>query len=228
MSPGAPRPRRVLLFGKVPRPGDVKTRLAPALGTEGAARLYRAFLEDTVRLARASGAGEVELWLAGPVGAAEGLADRHPGLSVRAQAGRGLGERLRRAFASIFRRGAGSAAVLGTDHPTLPPERIDAAFAALGEADAALGPTPDGGYYLLALRREAWPAAAGLFRDVPWSTPEVAPVTRSRARAAGLDLAVLPAWYDVDEPDELARLRRDADPDSATGRALARLDGETG
>lgn len=216
--------RRVLLFGKVPRPGHAKTRLAPALGEEGAARLYRAFLDDTVRLARASGADGVELWLAGPPQEAEGLGRRHPGLRLRRQVGEGLGERLRRAFETAFREGAGRAAVLGTDHPTLPPERLDDAFAALDGAAGALGPTPDGGYYLLALRREAWPRAAELFRDVPWSTPEVASVTRSRAREAGIELHTLPGWYDVDEPAELGRLRRDAAPGTATARALERLD----
>ena len=220
--------RRVLLFGKVPRPGETKTRLAPALGARGAARLYRAFLDDTVRLARASGAAEVELWLAGPEEEAGGLARRHPDLRLRRQRGDGLGDRLRHAFDTAFREGVGAAAALGTDHPTLPPGRLEDAFRALEGADAALGPTPDGGYYLLALRREAWPRAEELFLEVPWSTPEVAAATRSRARRAEIELRTLDGWYDVDEPGELDRLRRDAEPGTATARILERLDAGRG
>ena len=218
--------RRVLLFGKVPRPGRTKTRLAPALGEEGAARLYRAFLDDTVRLAGRSVAEEVELWLAGRPAGSDGTAvtDRHAGLRVRRQVGDGLGERLRGAFAAAFDEGVDLAAVLGTDHPTLPPARIDEAFASLAAAEAVLGPTRDGGYYLLALRREAWPRAAALFREIPWSTREVAAVTRRRAREAGVEIRSLATWYDVDEPAELERLREDVDPATATARALTRLD----
>lgn len=222
MSSDPAAPRRVLLFGKVPRPGETKTRLAPALGEEGAARLYRAFLDDTVRLARASGADRVELWLAG-VGEEGGPDDLPRGLRLRRQSGEGLGERLRRAFGAAFREGTARAAALGTDHPTLPPGRLDEAFDALDGADVVLGPTPDGGYYLLALRREAWPGAADLFRRIPWSTPDVAATTRERAREAGLELAEIGTWYDVDEPADLERLRRDAAPGSATSRALERL-----
>ena len=223
MSRDPAAPRRVLLFGKVPRPGETKTRLAPALGDEGAARLYRAFLEDTIRLARASGADEVELWLAGTEEGIRADAARHPGLTVRRQSGEGLGERLRRAFEKAFREGAARAAALGTDHPTLPPGRVDAAFAALDDVDGVLGPTPDGGYYLVALRRSAWPRAEALFRSIPWSGPDVAATTRERAREAGLEMDEIEAWYDVDEPAELERLRRDAAPGSATARALERL-----
>lgn len=218
---------RLLVFARPPVRGATKTRLAPALGEEGAARLYRAFLDDTVRLARASGADEVELWLAGAEEEADAGA-RHPAVPVRRQSGEGLGARLRRAFEAAFREGAARAAALGTDHPTLPPERIDEAFAGLDDADVVLGPTPDGGYYLLALQRSAWPAAAALFREIPWSTSRVAETTRERARQAGLVLDEIGVWYDVDEPHDLERLRRDTAPDSATSRALDRLEAGDG
>lgn len=216
-------PRRVLLFGKVPRPGQAKTRLAPALGDEGAARLYRAFLADTVALARGTGA-EVELWLAGPAAEiGEGTGDPD-GITVRRQPDGDLGRRLRHAFEDAFGDGVERAVALGTDHPTLPSDRVEEAFRAARDVDVGLGPTADGGYYLLALRRSAWPRAEVLFRDVPWSTDAVAAVTRRRAREAGLSLRSLEAWYDVDEPDELERLREDVAEGSATARALDRLD----
>lgn len=219
-----PSSRHLLLFGKVPEAGSTKTRLAPALGDDGAARLYRAFLEDTVRR---TGAVEVEhrsLWLAGSVEGRERVGDRRPGLDVRRQRGAGLGARMAHALETAFGEGAGRALIVGTDHPTLPPERLDRAFRLLDSTDLVLGPSDDGGYYAVGLRREAWPAAAGLFRDVPWSTGRVLDVTRERAEGAGLTRRELPAWYDVDRPSELERLRRDADPDSRSLRVLRSLD----
>lgn len=227
MSPEPAPPRRVLLFGKVPRPGRAKTRLAPALGAEGAARLYRAFLADTVALARGSGA-DVELWLSGPAEEVGAGADNLPDVRLRRQPDGDLGDRLVHAFGDAFEAGTGRAVALGTDHPTLPPERIDEAFGSVGEADVGLGPATDGGYYLLALRRAAWPRARELFRAVPWSSSRVAEVTRRRAREAGLSLRSLPTWYDVDEPDQLERLRRDVEEGTATARALARIDPSDG
>lgn len=227
--PGASR--RILLFGKTPRPGAVKTRLAPLLGEAGAARLYQAFLEDAAALVRRVPGAAAELWLEPPprtvgreVGragcrSAAGIA-RLLGFEARHQEGEGLGERLRRAFGRAFEEGCGAAVAVGSDHPTLPPARIADAFAALETADVAIGPSEDGGYYALGLRRAAWPAAEGLFRDVPWSTPEVLERTRRAVSALGLEAREIAPWYDVDEPADLERLRRDLDPASRTAEVL--------
>lgn len=216
--------RELLLFGKVPLPGGAKTRLAPALGEEGAARLYRAFLDDTVALARSVEVERRGLWLAGPAEGRRRLSERHPELTVRAQRGEDLGTRMARAIGDAFRRGAGRIVVVGTDHPTLPPARLRRAFRLLASADLVLGPTDDGGYYALGLRREAWPEGRDLFGDVPWSTERVLASTRSRADRAGLSRRELRGWYDVDRPEELARLRRDASPDSRSAAVLRSLE----
>lgn len=117
---------------------------------------------------------------------------------------------------------------MGSDHPTLPPDHLQQAFDRLGTADAVFGPTPDGGYYAAGLGADAWPRAEGLFRNIPWSTPEVLETTEARGRELGLVVELLPGWYDVDEPEDLERLRRDLEADSATARALARLAGGRG
>lgn len=226
-------PRRILLFGKVPAPGRSKTRLAPLLGPEGAAELYAAFLEDTAAAVRGVPGAEAELWLDGRGGAeaktvrevgseGEGLG-RRLGLPVRWQRGAGLGERLRMAFGRAFREGCRTAVAVGSDHPTLPASRIEEAFGALAAADVSIGPSEDGGYYLIGLRRSSWPRSAGLFRQIPWSTPEV--LDRTRVAIASLELGAreLPAWYDVDEPEDLERLHGDLDPDSRTAAVLGRL-----
>ena len=220
-------PRHLILFGKVPEAGATKTRLAPALGASGAARLYRAFLDDTVRRTEAVEVERRGLWLAGDDRGRGRVRERHPGLEVRAQRGDDLGERMARALEEAFSRGAGRALVVGTDHPTLPVERLERAFRLLASVDLVLGPSDDGGYYAVGVRREAWPGAAGIFRDVPWSTDRVLEVTRARARELGLSRRELPEWYDVDRPPELERLRGDAEPDSRSLRVLRALESET-
>lgn len=213
---------RLILFAKAPVPGRAKTRLVPALGAEGAARLYRAFLADTAEVVRrVRGVDERELWVPDGSDSEEAIAAAGEGFAVRRQRGEGLGDRLAHAFGRAFEEGSERALVVGSDHPTLPAAYLERGLAALEGADLALGPSDDGGYYAVGLRRDAWPRARSLFEDVPWSTPRVLAETRRRARAAGLRRTELPEWYDVDEPGELDRLREDVDPESRTAAALA-------
>lgn len=211
-----------MVFGKRPVPGRAKTRLAPALGAEGAAELYQAFLDDVVRAARSVPEAEVELWIPDPRPGE--LADRYAGVRLRRQSGSDLGLRLVDALDTAFREGVDRAVVVGSDHPTLPPRLLAAAFEELEGADAVFGPTTDGGYWATGLRSGAWPAGRGLFERIPWSTREVMAATRRRGEALGLRLAELPDWYDVDRPAELDRLREDLAAGSATARTLRRLD----
>jgi glycosyltransferase A (GT-A) superfamily protein (DUF2064 family) len=123
---------------------------------------------------------------------------------VRCQAGLGLGAGLESAFRDGLAAGFSTVAVLGADTPTLPPDFVGEAFAALeAGCDVALGPCADGGYYLLAARA----LQPQLFRDMTWSTSSVAQVTLGRCAAAGLRTRILPAWYDVDDADSLAQLQ---------------------
>lgn len=212
--------RRLLVFGRWPEAGRTKTRLAPLLGERGAAELYRAFLDDTLRAARAVPDAAVELWVPRRPGA-EALAERYPRVRLRWQASGDLGARLRAAFEAAFAEGADHVLITGSDHPSLPAALLGHGLDALGSAPLVLGPSLDGGYYAVGLRRTAWPDTAVLFRDIPWSTPDVLARTRRRAESAGLTRIELPDWYDVDEPEDLARLRADLPLDSRTARALA-------
>ena len=117
--------------------------------------------------------------------------------------------------------------VIGADAPTLPPERVEVAFARLAAgAPAVVAPAVDGGYVLLGLREPSW----ALFREVPWGTDAVWETTRRRAGAAGLAIEVLDPWFDVDDAAALERLRRDllrgnSGRTPATRRFIAALDG---
>jgi rSAM/selenodomain-associated transferase 1 len=171
----------------------VKTRLAAAIGADAAADLYRALAEHV--LEATTPAGEYErLVFFDPPEALEEMRAWLPGVRLLAQHGEDLGARMADAFARAFARGASRVAIVGTDAPALSRGTVTEALAALGGADAVLGPSEDGGYYLLALR-EPRPE---LFAGIAWSTPAVAAETRARAAALGLTMHELPARRDVD------------------------------
>lgn len=201
----------VVVMVKAPTPGTVKTRLSPPLSPADAASLAAAFAQDTVAGLRQNA----------PVLAAYAPVDKRavlesllpPGLLWTAQRGQNLGARLDAALADAHAHGFGPLLVVGTDSPTLPPAFALDAFSVLhtGQADVVLGPTDDGGYYLVGLRQPA----PGLFDAVAWSTPRAYADTAANAARLGLRLHALPPWYDIDTADDLARLRREMEADPA-------------
>ena len=213
--------RRLLVFGRLPEPGYVKTRLQPRLTEGECATLYEAFLDDAMRLPP-DGVG-VELWVPERPEALEQLAARYPAAPVRLQPEGSLGDRLAMAFACAFSEGVDRAVAVGSDHPTLPAGFVESAFDALEATPLVLGPTRDGGYYAIGAQRSAWPAIRGLFTDAPWSKPRLLAWTRTRVASLRVDCTELPEWYDVDRPEDLPRMVRDLTDESATARAWARL-----
>lgn len=210
----------ICVFAKPPRAGEAKTRLAPAVGAEGAAALARAFLADTwAMVTRLPGARPI-LASTGPW--PEGLLP--PPVEVWLQGGGDLGDRMER----ILRRAlevCPAAVALGADSPGLPRAYVEAAQAALVEADAVLGPSEDGGFYLLALRR----LPEGGLANLPWSQPETLARTEERLRALGLSVAHGEPFFDVDVPGDLERLETELNAGRlqapATAAALALLRG---
>lgn len=214
-----------MVFVKAPRPGFAKTRLIPVLGAEGAAALSRALAEAALA-ATTPGPGEYErLVFFDPPDAAGEMRCWLPGLRLIPQTGPDLGARMSHALAHALARGAGRAAVIGTDAPRVDRERVNEALAALDAADLVLGPAEDGGYYLLALSHP-WP---DLFTGVSWSTPAVREQTLARAAALGLSVHELPPLGDIDTAENLraewpslrARLASLPDLVSAIDTALA-------
>jgi len=191
--------RALVVFVKAPRPGAVKTRLVPALGPDGAAAVYRAMARG-VLAATTPRPGEYErLVFFDPEDAAEEMRAWLPGLRLIPQSGPDLGARMSHALSLALRRGAGAAAVIGTDAPGIDRGRIVEALAALESHDVVLGPAADGGYYLLALSRPH----PELFSGISWSTPGVLAETQARAADAGLRVHLLPDLRDVDTADDL-------------------------
>ena len=194
----------IAIVAKAPKSGAVKTRLCPPLRPREAAALARCFLRD--KIAQVRGLTGVTPVVAFTPASERPLFERlAPGFTLIPQRGPDLGSRLRSLLATLLRGGHRAALAIDSDTPTLPPTLLQRAIdlTASGDVDLVLGPAEDGGYYLIGVRADH-PA---LFHAIPWSTPSVLETTLARARAAGLRSACLSAWFDVDTPEDLARLR---------------------
>ncbi len=193
---------RVIVFAKAPLPGLAKTRLIPALGADGAARLARRMLDDTLAAAREAKLGPVELCVAPDAGdpSWRQMATA-PDIVLTSQGDGDLGARMARAAARTIARGE-AALLIGTDCPQMSPHVLRAAALALRDADAILHPSSDGGYVLLGLAR----FDAQLFTRIAWSTTSVAATTVARIRALGWSLTLGATFDDIDVPDDLRHL----------------------
>lgn len=192
----------VIVFAKAPLPGLAKTRLAPALGAEGAAALAGRMLRHALAQAAAAGIGPVELCAAPDAThpALRSAAARH-GASLSEQGTGDLGVRMHRAFARSLMH-HGRALLIGTDAPSLDAAVLRQAARALENHDAVFVPALDGGYALVGQRR----ADPRWFTGMSWSHALVMEHTRERLRAAGVRWAELAPVADIDEPADLAHL----------------------
>ena len=194
----------VVMMAKAPQAGEVKTRLRPPLTAAATAALYRAFLLDTVtKISSLSGAQAVVSYA--PADCEAFFADLAPHWRRLPQRGADLGARMHHCFQQLLARDYDHVLLTGSDLPTLPRRVLSLAIqlAASPRIDVIIGPSEDGGYYLIGLRT---PRPA-LFEDMVWSTPDVLAETVRRAERLGLRLAYLPTWRDIDTPDDLARLQ---------------------
>lgn len=204
MTTGPRAGSRIAVFAKAPIPGEVKTRLIPALGEQGAAALYRALTTCAIQVAAGAGIGPVDLWCAPETGHPFfAQCSRRFGVALHAQGEGDLGARMQRAFAAMLASSA-RALLVGSDIPAMTPDYLRAADAALAEGyDAVLGPAEDGGYVLVGLRR----VVPGIFERIRWSEPDVLAVTRARIAHLGWRHLELPVLWDVDRPEDLERER---------------------
>ncbi|WP_020503052.1 TIGR04282 family arsenosugar biosynthesis glycosyltransferase [Lamprocystis purpurea] len=197
---------RILVFAKAPVHGRVKTRLIPALGAAGAARLAKRLLDQTLRQALAAGVGPVELCASPAVTHPDWVGQAlPPGLATSDQGEGDLGARLARAARRHLDSGGDATRrvlLIGTDCPALSIQHLRAAAAALDECEAAMIPAHDGGYVLLGLRA----FHPSLFADLPWSTAAVAELTLARIKALSWRVWVGAELQDIDEPADLSCL----------------------
>ena len=197
--------RCLIVVAKAPIAGLVKTRLAATIGAERTLALYRCFLADTLALASAEPACAlaISFW---PPEAASQFSAIAPNALLLPQQGIGFGDRLLSAFTQASDAGFDQMVLIGSDNPSLPPRYVSQAFDALESHETVLGPSEDGGYYLIGMR-EPQPELFG--SEIAWSTEIVAQQTRAAVRSVGLRLAEVPIWYDIDTADDLRRLYND-------------------
>jgi len=189
------------LFAKYWQPGRVKTRLAASIGDEAAAEVYQQFV--ITLLNRLQDQGD-QRWLAfDPPEQAqefESLTAEH--WQSEPQSDGDLGQRMQAFFKHRLAKGNNRVILLGTDSPNVPLDYLHQAWELLHDNDAVLGPTEDGGYWLIGVSAEV----PELFENIPWSSPEVWEATHSALQNAGRSFASVPDWYDVDEHYDLQRL----------------------
>jgi rSAM/selenodomain-associated transferase 1 len=216
--------RALLIMAKQPTPGQTKTRLCPPLSPEESSALYECFLRDSIEMAR-SISDVTRLIACFPPDALAYFQQLAPDFEPVLQEGRNLRERLDSLLTRCSNEGYDQTVAVSSDNPTLPVEYVAQAFASLDhrKVDVVLGPAQDGGYYLIGWKRPN----PRIVREVQMSTPRVLRDTLRIAEEENLRTDLLPTWYDVDDIEDLARLRAELatlpDMGHHTRQFLARL-----
>jgi uncharacterized protein len=186
----------ILIFSKFPRLGHVKTRLKPFLTDQQCLDLHVALLKDSIQKALQT-TGDPILYLT------ENLdLPFSAGIQIRQQSGEDLGERMSNAFRESLNL-YDQVLIIGIDSPTFPLSFFQEAFRRLENHDIVLGPSEDGGYYLIALSKPI----PEIFQNIPWSTEKV--FTMTLERLATRKVSLLERCFDVDQPADLQRLRNE-------------------
>jgi len=196
--------RCLIVFVKYPQPGQVKSRLAKDYDDDFAAFLYKAFVLDILECAM-KGNWQLQVFFYPPEKETEIRGMFGNDHEYRPQRGTDLGERMKSAFADCFYEGFKSVVLIGSDFPDLPLKIIDDAFALLDSpSDAVIGPTVDGGYYLIGFRYDKFLPA--IFEEITWSTASVFLETLKIIQTHGRQTEIIQEWQDVDTRDDLINL----------------------
>lgn len=201
---------RLLIFSRYPVAGEAKTRLIPALGSDGAAQLHRNMTEYVVNMARTTYELKPENHCGVTISyTGAGLKDFRawlgPDLQYKAQSSGDLGQRMKNAFKNAFAHGSKNVIGIGTDVPSLSSAILQQAQENLDNHDLVLGPAADGGYYLIGMN-SYYPE---LFADIDWGTEHVYEQTQKICTRLNLQIAELPVLNDIDRPEDLNILRDD-------------------
>ena len=194
----------LIIFAKEPQKGKVKTRLQSFLSQSQCLDLYKAFLKDTIDLAKKVKCQKRILAYASRKNP-QYLRSIAKSFELYRQNGRNLGDKMHNAFKFANKNKADKTVIIGSDSPNLPIGLIKDAFTNLNKSDLVLGPSIDGGYYLIGLKKPL----RKLFRDVKWSSENVLDKTIKNARDANKKVALLKVWYDIDDKESLVHLIND-------------------
>jgi uncharacterized protein len=218
-------PARIILFCRYPSPGKVKTRLIPALGAVGAARLQKALLLRTAAQTEISAErndAAVEVRFTGSSKRAfEALLKKK--WRYTPQGSGDLGVRMDRAIRAAIEEGVSRVVLVGADIPRLSAKVLDEGLDALRRRDAVIGPAEDGGYYLIGMRRPC----AEIFKDMPWGTGAVCRLTEARLLSRRVRFEMLEVLADLDRPEDLVWMADSEDGTSPLGRKNSGMDRTT-
>jgi uncharacterized protein len=193
--------RTLVIMAKAPRVGSVKTRLAESLSLQAVTELYRCLLNDTIDLAQAL--DHVEIAIMCPASDAEDLSCAVPEtVRIVPQTGQGLAAGLACVFAHFTNPGCQRVIAFNSDSPHLPPLILESAFDVLETCDLVVGPTHDGGYYLVGAKA----SHPGLFISDGMGTANAFEALLARARALGLSVHLTDPFYDIDVAEDLSQL----------------------
>lgn len=210
----------VICFTRVPKPGITKTRLLPVLRPEQCADLHWAFLKDLAEIYKKIDAHLFVAYISDPDW--ELLKSVFPPAGYIPQKGNDLGEKMYRAIRKVLDLGYESVVLTGSDLPLMTADHLNSGFSALEENDIAIGPTSDGGYYLIGMKK----ACRDVFRVEGYGGSSVFENTVAAAKNAGLTVGLAQICNDVDTPEDLWNLAKVIDPVSHTGRYLKQLQQE--
>ncbi len=206
--------RAVIVFLKAPEKGRVKTRLSHSLDKGFVLELYKAFVKDTLDAVHPLGRPMVFFWPDNKKRAIKAwLGDDILSFS---QQGADLGQRMVHAFETVFDAGYDSAVLIGTDIPQLNSDILTQAFGKLDNDHAVLGPSKDGGYYLIGFRKPAFSPL--VFKGIDWSTPHVFEQTHAVMDTNDISFSLVETLNDIDTIADLKDLARDMEGDYRVGR----------
>ena len=213
--------RAIILFARDPVLGQVKTRLHPFLDPETILELYTCFLSDSIRkiCSVKSADAFIGIYPSDLSGYFSRLQGQFP-VQVFMQDGKDLGERMSNAFQQRFNDGYERVAIIGSDSPSLPVGTMEKALNS--DKDFIIGPSTDGGYYLVGMAGKPIP----VFEGVAWGSDRVLAETLERVKQSGCSLEVLPPWYDVDRPEDLKFLQTHLEWIGHSGRESTGATGE--
>lgn len=211
----------ILFFIKYPETGKVKSRLARDLDEEITVELYQNFVQDILSSTKEIQA-DLKICFYPPdlrERFVKWLGGNH---DYMPQNGEGLGERMEKSLTRVFSEGYSKAIIIGSDSPDLPGDIIALGLSSLGSYDVVIGPSTDGGYYLIGFRKEGFLPEA--FCDIAWSSAAVFKKTLDIIGKAGLKVFILPEWSDVDTLDDLKDLiRRNENTEFRSSKTIACL-----
>ncbi len=193
----------ILLFVKYPEKGKVKLRLSVDINEDIVQELYRRFVQDTLVTTKKI---DSQLFICFSPVETQKKFQKWLGstLLFLPQNGADLGERMKNSFTDVFTKGFQRAVLIGSDSPDLPEKYIEQAFSILQTQDIVLGPTIDGGYYLIGFNKNTF--TPGVFEDIPWGKQMVFQKTSMKIKQAHRSLGLLPIWSDVDTIADLKHL----------------------